>query len=507
MSHLSPDELTRERSSRPIWILTFALLTLIGVAGAGFALVTSRQSTTVPQVSASTNHDVAAAAPVTTAPSLPQEVTSPATRQNSIERLLRDRADALLLGDVSSWRDEQVLDAAVPDFASIHNLAPVSYEYSVTSITSSGDPTQAAVSALIRYRLPMDAAAATFREDLALQHTDTGWRIVSEHSIGRKPVWELGAISQLIGKHVTVIGIDQTSATLQRYASIADAVIPDVTRAWGSDWAQRLIIVVPKTIQQVETGLGRSVESLRDIAAVTSMETASGDQGSPRIWLNTPTMQGLSSLGREIVLRHEVVHVATGSGSTDATPLWLEEGLAEYIGYENTGVSRAVAAGDAIDALRDGHKFTALPTADDFSGAGLAIAYEGALIACDELADDGGLASLVKTYRLTAQGTGSSDENVAAAIHQVYGLSLDEFILHWDARLHQLAGLPFTQEEAVDAQSSAQPSSSSSMQPSSAPSARPTATPSTLPTARPTSQPTVRSSASPSTQPSSRSSG
>ena len=446
-----------KRAVRHIWVLTVGLLTVIGIAGVGLVLLLGRTSVANPQASQAVHDDVAAVAPAITHPSLPEEVTSPTTRQYAIDRLLRDRADALLLGESSTWVSQQVLDAAVPDFASIHSLSPVSFEYSVTSITSDGDPTQATVAALVRYRLPMDAAAATFREDLALQHTDTGWRVAAEHSIGRKPVWELGTISQVIGKHTTVIGIDQTDATLQRYLAIADAVIPDVTKAWGTDWTQRLVVVVPKTMRQIETGLGRSADSLHDIAAVTSMETASGDQGSPRIWLNTPTMQGLSSLGREIVLRHEVAHVATGSGSTDATPLWLEEGLAEYIGYENTGVSRAVAAGDAIDALRDGHQFTHLPSADDFSGSGLAIAYESALIACDELADDGGIANLVKTYRLTARGTGSSDENVSAAIHQVYGVTLDDFVRHWDARLHQLAGLPFAQEKVLDALPSAQP--------------------------------------------------
>jgi len=474
MSHLGPDEVKARRS--PTFISILAVIGACVVAAVGFVLVigllflhqsgqappkggTDSQSAAEPVVSSASG--LGAATPATNVPSLPPEVSDPEVRQSSIERLLRDRADALLLGDSAAWRGEQVPAAAVPDFKSIALLAPVAYEYSVTSITSSTDPTQATVSALVRYRLPMDVSFATFREDLAMQHSDTGWRIASEHSVGRRPVWELGEISVVEGQRTTVIGIDQTHAVLERYLGIGDAVIPNVTKAWGTDWTQRLVVIVPKTLHQIEAGLGRSADSLTDIAAVTSMETASGDPGSPRIWLNTPTMQGLSSLGREIVLRHEVVHVATGSGSTDATPLWLEEGLAEFIGYAGSGVSRGVAAADAIDALRDGQKFDHLPTADDFSGPHLNVAYEGALIACDELADDGGLAQLVKTYRLTAQGTGSSDENFAAAVHQVYGISLDEFIRHWDARLHQLAGLPFTQEAVLD-QKSASPAQTAS---------------------------------------------
>ena len=453
MSHLDPTELVPARSPRLIWIITIALLVSTGLVGVGVVFGMSRSSgldRAIPAASHSASSVVnptdsqlpAAVVPATSAPALPDEVTNPAVRRDAIERVLRDRADDVILGSVAALAGQQVPHAAVPDFAGIHSLSPVSFDYSVTSISSSSDPTQATVSALVSYRLPMDSSAATFREDLALQHSDTGWRIAAEHSVGRKPIWELGSVSHVVGKRATVIGIDQTSATLQRYLAIADAVIPDVTTAWGSDWYQHVVIVVPKTVQQLESALGRGAESLEDIAAVTSMEAAPGHPGANRIWLNTPTMQGLSSVGREIVVRHEVVHVATDSGSTDATPLWLEEGLAEYIGYQDTGVTRRVAVGGAIDAVRDGRTFTQLPSDDDFSGSDLSVAYESALVACDELVGDGGIARLVKIYRLTAQGSGSSDENVSAAIHQVYGINLDEFVLRWDKRLHRLAGVP-----------------------------------------------------------------
>jgi hypothetical protein len=506
MSHLDPNQKPAARPSLMWIVMTVGICLVVAVGGIAIVgLIFLYQSRDAPSKASApiqssfplatpVSSGLAAAAPATARPSLPAEVTDPNIRQDAIQRLLRDRADALLLGDQAAWIGQQVPLAAVPDFPSIALLAPVAFEYSVTSITSSNDPTQATVTALVRYRLPMDVAVATFREDLALQHSDTGWRIAAEHAVGRKPVWELGKISVVTGQRTTVIGIDQSHAILQRYLEIGDAVIPNVTKAWGTDWTRRLVIIVPKNLHQMEDGLSRSAASLTDIAAVTSMETASGDPGSPRIWLNTPTMQGLSSLGREIVLRHEVVHVATGSGSTDATPLWLEDGLAEYIGYQDSGVSRGVAAADAIDALRDGQKFDHLPTSDDFAGPNLNVAYESALIACDELADEGGISQLVKTYRLTAQGTGSSDENLAAAIHQVYGITLDEFIHDWVARLHQLAGLPFTPEPDLG-----QPSTPPEQSPS--PRTSVNAEPSVSPRPSATAQPSVPTRPSGSAQP------
>ena len=52
----------------------------------------------------------------------------------------------------------------------------------------------------------------------------------------------------------------------------------------------------------------------RRIAAVTTAEDGTGAaeerRGADRVWTNTPVMATLSALGREIVLRHEVLHLS-----------------------------------------------------------------------------------------------------------------------------------------------------------------------------------------------------
>jgi hypothetical protein len=203
------------------------------------------------------------------------------------------------------------------------------------------------------------------------------------------------------------------------------------------------VLVVPRTTAMMAKGLSRSSDSLERIAAVTTAEDGDGGQdvrGADRVWTNTPVMAGLGALGREIVLRHEVLHVAAGAASTAATPLWLEEGLAEYVGYRGSGVALRTATADALRAVREGRTPARLPTASAFSGPRLAEAYESAHVACDLVADEVGVAGLVRLYRETAQGPGGADENLAAAVRSVLGSGVEAFEARWRARLRALAG-------------------------------------------------------------------
>lgn len=384
----------------------------------------------------------AAQAPRVTAQDLPLEVGDPIVRRGAIEQLLRIRANSVVEGLAKTWAAEQVEAAQVPDFLRLQALSPRSFSYDVSSIVASSDPTVVDLAVTLSYRLAPDNYPATLHERLTLNYTAAGWRISREVTCGsRVPMWELGDLAVVHGAHSTVIGIDLPASRLSRYADLADAVVPSITASWGQDWAQDVVIVVPSTADQLAKGLDRSLDSLGSIAAVTTVEGYSAGSGATRVWLNTPILDQLSELGRQIVLRHELVHVATGSAATESTPLWLEEGLAEYIGYLGTGVSLDVAARDALDAIKSGAVPlpTQLPTAEDFAGPHLTEAYETALIACDLLAGTGGAASLVKIYRDTALGTGSADENVSAAMKSAMGLNLVAFQRLWTSRIADLA--------------------------------------------------------------------
>lgn len=385
--------------------------------------------------------------PLTTGSGLPDEVTDPEARQAAVARLLLDRGEAVRRDDADAWQRQQLATATTPDFADLAALPVSSWTYTVESTTSAQDPTAIDLVVSVAYRLDVDIRDALLRERMSLQHTESGWRVALERTEGsRGQPWDLGALTVERGRRSVVIGIDSPPATLRRYAALADAVADDVTSAWGPDWTRRPVLVVARTTNQVARALGRSTSSLTRIAAVTTAEDGDGvgrsaeDRGADRVWTNTPVMASLSSLGREIVLRHEMLHAATGAAATNATPLWLEEGLAEYVGYAGTGVALRVATSDVLDAVRAGRGPTALPTPAEFAGPRLAEAYESAHVACDLLVDEIGIAGLVRVYRLTAQGDRGAADNVDAALRAVTGGGLATLESRWRSRLRDLAG-------------------------------------------------------------------
>ncbi len=383
-----PDRVTRRPA---VWVAAAAVV-------AGLSVLAAVAVPGGPRIGAVTQAPAGAdsGTPLTRpGPGLPDEVLDPAVRKAAIESLLADRAAAITSDDAARWRELALPSARVPDFSDLAALPITTWRYTVEATTSGADPSEVSAQVSVAYRFDVDEQDALLRERLTLRHTDDGWRVATESTDGtRAQPWDLGTVRVARGARSLVIGIDVAPQTIQRYAEIADAVAADVTDVWGPGWTRSPVVVVPRTTALLGRGLARAPSALEQIAAVTTAEDGerdrSGARGADRVWTNTPVMASLSALGREIVLRHEVLHVATGAAATGATPLWLEEGFAEYVGYRGSGVPLRTATGDVLRAVREGRAPGSLPTVRDFSGDELAQAYESAHVACVVVAEEAG---------------------------------------------------------------------------------------------------------------------
>ena len=378
-------------------------------------------------------------------PGLPPEVLDPVARAVALDELLRARGLAITRDDAPAWGSQQTPSARVHDFDDLSVLPITRWQYTIDSVTTGADPSEVSIGATVAYRFDVDGEDALVREKLTMRHTDDGWRVAAESTdSARAQPWDLGTVRVARGASSLVVGIDVGQQTLDRYADLADSVAGDVTAVWGDQWTGRPVVVVPRTTAMLGQGLARAETGLARIAAVTTAEDGDDNRvdlrGADRVWTNTPVMASLSALGREIVLRHEVLHAATGAAATSATPLWLEEGYAEYVGYLGSGVPLSTATADVLRAVRAGRGPDSLPTPAEFSGPRLAEAYESAHVACDLVVDEVGLDGLARIYRRTARGTDGGDQNVDSALREVLGYGIEAFEARWRARLRALAG-------------------------------------------------------------------
>ncbi|HUR51105.1 MAG TPA: hypothetical protein VMZ11_03170 [Mycobacteriales bacterium] len=113
--------------------------------------------------------------------------------------------------------------------------------------------------------------------------------------------------------------------------------------------------------------------------------------------------EGLTAPGRQAVLTHELVHVATAGLTTDRTPPWLVEGLAEAVAWrEVRALPDAVVAQELASLVRAHQVPRGLPTAQDFASHP-APAYQRSWLAVDLLLRRYGTAAVLELYR--AAGT------------------------------------------------------------------------------------------------------
>jgi hypothetical protein len=380
-------------------------------------------------------------APAAGAGSGGREVTDTATRAAAVDRLLAARGAAVTKDDAKAWKATQLANATAPAFSRLAVLPITVWRYEVASIDAAGTDSDVNLVVRVHTRYDVDTADAIVSETITLRHGASGWRVATETTeTARLQPWDLGTLSVVRGTRSLVIGIDQRGSVLRRYARIADSVTPDVTAVWGTDWNQHPVVIVPKSVGQLGRALDETEKFLTDFAAVTTGESGSAppDKTAFRVWTNTTGLSDTGDLGREIVLRHEITHVATAAPDTPSVPLWLEEGFAEYVGYSTTTVPERSAWAELVTAVRKGTAPTTLPDEDAFHAGAIDLAYESSDLACRLVAQKYGEAALVRLYRLVRSGTGSEAANLESALVAVTGSGTAAFVKAWRARMAAL---------------------------------------------------------------------
>lgn len=369
-----------------------------------------------------------------------QTAADPATSE--VQHVL-DRRAAALLG-----HDERAFDATgtATAYANLRAVPLASWSYRLTALHR-GD-SGATADAELRYRLDgYDQAPVSTARTLTLRTTADGhWYVAADEPAKKsgQQLWDQGAVNAVSGKHSLVLGVGQSDRALHAYAGLADRAVPAVSAAWGTHWARRIVLLVPGSLDGMAGLLGSPASSYRGIAAVTTGEAGgSGRAPADRVTVNPEAYAMLGDVGKQVVLTHETTHVATRADTSPATPLWLSEGYADWVGYRGTGRTAEQAAPELSRTVQDGGTPTGLPADGDFAFSGdaaeLARAYEGGWMACRMIADHWGEARLRDFYR--AVGAHQRREGaVEDAMKRLLGLTPEEFTQQWRTYLDAQLG-------------------------------------------------------------------
>lgn len=246
--------------------------------------------------------------------------------------------------------------------------------------------------------------------------------------------WDFGPVSVYRGGACLILAHPGDVTELAGLAAVVDSAVRAVTAVWGTDWGRRVVVFVPDTADELQAALGGPPGT--DTAAQTI-----GDPNNPRtglrVVLDLDAGTRLSPIGLQIVVRHEITHVAAWSVTDQNLPTWLVEGFADYVGNLDSGQPVAVAAAELAAQLRTGPVPAALPTTADFDQAGprLPAVYEQAWLAGRLIASLAGPAGLVRVYHLVAATTGSPGDGVDHALRTVVHMTLGQFTARWQQYL------------------------------------------------------------------------
>ena len=351
----------------------------------------------------------------------------------AVQQVLDRRAAAVLAHDEKAYAGTGTRGS----YVNLRAVPLADWSYRLTALHPEG--VGATADARLSYRIRgYDRAPVTTDRTLALSRTADGqWYVTYDKPAEKsgQQLWDQGRVTAVKSTHSLVLGVGQSPATLRDYARLADTAVPEVTRAWGTDWTRRVVLLVPGSLNGMAALLGAPAANYRGIAAVTTGEAGgSGQAPADRVILNPEAYAVLGAVGRQVVLTHETTHVATRAHTTPATPLWLSEGYADWIGYLDTGrtptevapeLARAVAAGDAPDGLPADKDFgfTDDPTT-------LAEAYEGGWLACRMIAGRWGEGKLGAFYRAVGAHQGRAGA-VEDALRTELGTTLPDFTARW----------------------------------------------------------------------------
>ncbi|MEV5436427.1 hypothetical protein AB0K80_10390 [Streptomyces sp. NPDC052682] len=359
-----------------------------------------------------------------------------------VQRTLDRRAAAVLGHDRAAF-----LRTGAPGwFDRLREIPFADWSYRLTALHRTGD--RATADAELRYRIQgYDKAPVTAGRVLTLSRgADGQWDVDADRPArtSAQQLWDQGKVTVVHGTRGLVLGVGQSRLALRGYADLADRAVPAVSDAWGTDWPRRVVVVVPKSLQGMAALLGSPASSYRGIAAVTTGEVGTPDRApADRIIVNPDAYGLLGALGRQVVLTHETTHVATRAHTGPATPLWLSEGYADWVGYRGSGRTPAQAAPELARALARGEVPQRLPDDADFGFSGdagrLARAYESGWTACRLIAERWGEARLAEFYR----AVGAHEKRAGAvedALREVLGTTPEAFTARWRAYLRERLG-------------------------------------------------------------------
>ncbi|MGK9272378.1 hypothetical protein KXR83_15410 [Williamsia muralis] len=277
-----------------------------------------------------------------------------------------------------------------------------------------------------------------------------GWKMVADAGplFGQPApagqVWEFPSpsatpVATAPGESLVLTNGSDTGFTA-RLEELLPAATWAVTQFWGAKWPQGAGIVAAPTDDEFRSLTGAATADAQAAAAVSifaGVDPAGPTALGQRV-VFSPQATQLDPNALAVVLRHELFHVAARTVTAQAAPVWVTEGVAEYVGRRGTYTRLADAAPTLAGQVAAGELPADLPSDANFSPGSpdAALSYQSAWSVAAFIADKFGDDKLKRFYVALAGADQPTDPELViksqdTASNIVLGISREELVDQW----------------------------------------------------------------------------
>ena len=280
-----------------------------------------------------------------------------------------------------------------------------------------------------RYRFKgQDASPVLARYSYTFVRTGSGWRIAGKggRALSARDdveIWDAGPVRTVHSSRTLVVHHAGQEALARRLLQVADHAYAQVGAAWTGRWERKAVILVPRDQQEAEKLVGA-----RDLSRVAAVASSSVDSDAAdrvlgnRIVVNTTNVVKYRPLDLQVLVTHEMTHVATRTLG-DGVPLLLVEGFADYAALKPVPYGFAVTRQNLYRRVQAGRFDGRLPSDPEFRGPDAPVAYDEGSAFCLWVAKTFGAAKLRALYREFAGSGTTTNGELDDGLRQVLGIS------------------------------------------------------------------------------------
>ncbi len=240
--------------------------------------------------------------------------------------------------------------------------------------------------------------------------------------------------------HAVVVGTVDADV-LAEHAAAVERARADLATTWTVP--DRVLVLAPATQAEADRVLGRTSPEAAVAATTEGPVGAEGTATGDRVILDPGAFARLTPAGRQVVLAHELTHVAVRSTVPGRAEPWVTEGYADHVGYRYAGLPVSRLTAPLAAAVRAGSAPTRLPGREEVDPANgdIEVAYLASWQAVELIAARNGEAAL-RRFVVAASSTGSDAEVRAAtdrALRDVLGTTRENLTGEWREHLRSLA--------------------------------------------------------------------